>query len=310
MRRYAPAVALAVSFLAAAPALADEGASPDAAHLHAASTEFDAGVLAFKHKDYEGAATHFEAADTAVPSPKALRQAMRARAEGGQGAQAATLAEQALARYGDDESTAKLARETLEKLEPILQKVRITCAPACVVQVGTKAVPGEANVVWVVYVDPGSASLQATFAAGGTSAPKDIDGKAGGDVDVSFAPKKKPPPPPPPPSDGETSTKPARSSEPSKAELPPEIPGRRRRRPRLPRASRLPSSPSASLPRWASARRWYGAASTPRTTPGPQPSWPSAPARGRAARSTRRASPSSRAQTRSSASRRARRRSP
>jgi hypothetical protein len=226
MRRHAPAIALALSIWAVVPAgvaRADDG--PDAAHLRAASEQFDAGVNAFKHKDYEGAATHFEAADVAVPSPKALRQAMRARAEAGQGAQAATLAEQALARYPNDESTAKLAHETLEKLEPLLQKMRVKCASPCVLTVGTRPVPGEANVAWVVYVDPGSGSLHATFprAGGDAGVSKDFDARAAGEASVTLAPKKKPPPParaeaPPAP----PAMPPA--AEPSKAELPPEDP--------------------------------------------------------------------------------------
>jgi hypothetical protein len=219
MRRQALAVALSVSFFAAGPAFADGAKSPDAAHLRTASEQFDAGVSAYKHKDYEGAATHFEAADAAVPTPKALRQAMRARAEGGQGAQAATLAEQALARYGDDEATAKLARETLEKLQPLLQKVRVSCGAPCVITVGTRAVPGEASADWVVYLDPGAASVVATFpdAGGAASPPKTIDAKAGGDVEVSLALKKKKKAPPPP-------TEEIKPTETSKAELPPEEP--------------------------------------------------------------------------------------
>jgi len=231
MRRQALAVALTVSFCTAAPAFADDVPRPDAAHLRAASEQFDAGVVAFRRKDYEGAATHFEAADAAVPGPKALRQAMRARAEGGQGAQAATLAEQALARYGDDESTAKLARETLEKLEPLLQKVRVTCASPCTVTLGSRAVPGEANLVWVVYLDPGPSSLHATFpqANGAVSSNKAIDARAGGDAEVSFKPKPKPkpaPPPPvaPPPPEDPPKAVPEHAAPISKAEVPPEDP--------------------------------------------------------------------------------------
>lgn len=60
-------------------------ADTDAARVRAAAEQFDAGVTAFKARDYEGAASHFEAADAAVASPKALRQAIRARVEAGQG---------------------------------------------------------------------------------------------------------------------------------------------------------------------------------------------------------------------------------
>jgi hypothetical protein len=74
MGRRTLAVVLTASFLAAGPAVADDGRAKAAA-------EFDAGVSAYKHKDYEVAASHFEAADAAVPSAKTLRQAIRARSE-------------------------------------------------------------------------------------------------------------------------------------------------------------------------------------------------------------------------------------
>jgi hypothetical protein len=223
MRRLALVVALAASFLAAAPASADSAKAPDAAQLRAASEQFDKGVAAFKTKNYDGAAVHFEAADAAVPGPKALRQAIRARAEAGQGARAATLAAQALARYADDEATFKLATETLEKFEARLAKVRVGCPSPCGITVGTRALPGEPSTSWLVYLDPGSSSIQATFEGregeGATSPSKQLDVKAGTELDLTLAPKKKKEPPPPP-SDGDSTSKPP----PSKAEVPPEDP--------------------------------------------------------------------------------------
>src|SRR5579871_2382299 len=91
MHRRVVVVALFASLLAAAPASAE-----DASRVRTASKEFDAGVTAFRQKDFERAAAHFEAAHAAVPSPTALRQAIRARTEAGQGSQAATLAALAL----------------------------------------------------------------------------------------------------------------------------------------------------------------------------------------------------------------------
>ena len=131
MRRLVLAAVLAAGTFAAPPARAD-GGRPDAAHLAKAATEFDAGVVAFRKKDYERAAAHFEEADAAVPSPNALRQAIRARADASEGARAATLAAAALARYPNDAATAKIARDTIEKYEPILHKVNVRCTEPCV----------------------------------------------------------------------------------------------------------------------------------------------------------------------------------
>jgi hypothetical protein len=222
MRRHVLAVALSASFLVAAPASADDDAAPrkpDAAQLAKAAEQFDAGVGAFKHKDYEGAAAHFEEADAAVPGAQALRQAIRARAEAGQGARAATLAVQALERYPGDGATAKLARDTIDKFAPILHKVRVVCAAPCVLSVGDTPVPGAAGKRWVIYLDPGSATLSASFA--GVAVPAQdvsVSAKAGGEGEAHFEPppKKVAPPPPPPP--------PPPIAAPSKGELPPEEP--------------------------------------------------------------------------------------
>ena len=161
MGRRAFAVALTAGLLAAAPASA--GDPPDAAKVRAAAEQFDAGVSAFKRKDFEGAASHFEAADAAVPGTKALRRAIQARVEAGQGSRAATLAALALDRYPNDAATTKLAKDTVEKLHALLYKVSVTCSAPCMLAVGSRSVPGEAATRRVVYLDPGSATLNASF---------------------------------------------------------------------------------------------------------------------------------------------------
>src|SRR5690349_5853356 len=98
MPRSAVAAALAALLLAAAsPARADKAPdtmgpqaapSPSAARVRQAAEQFDAGIAALNAQDYEGAASRFEAADAAVPSAKALRQAIRARVEAGQASRA------------------------------------------------------------------------------------------------------------------------------------------------------------------------------------------------------------------------------
>jgi hypothetical protein len=196
MVRTAALAALTAILLAAAPASAGGDDKPDPANLQHAAEAFDAGVAANKRRDFEGAAAQFEAADAAVPSAKALRKAIQARADAGQGALAASLAALALARYPGDDAVQKVARETLDKLEPLLQKVNVTCSSPCGLTVANVPVHGEPSARWTVYVDPGAATVRASFPGGGFSKPQDVDAKAGGTVDLRFEePKKKAPPP-------------------------------------------------------------------------------------------------------------------
>ncbi|HVY49667.1 MAG TPA: hypothetical protein VHB21_27425, partial [Minicystis sp.] len=196
MHRVVMAAAVLALLGSAEVARADK--PPDAAKVKTAADQFDAGVAALKQRDYEAAASRFEAADAAVPSAVALRQAMKARAEAGQGSRAATLAAQALTRYPNDTPTYKLARDTLEKLAPLLERVNVSCASPCVLAVGTRAVPGEANTRWTVYLDPGRATLSASFFGGAGDAHKDLDAKAGKAIDVRFEPEDKSGPAAPP----------------------------------------------------------------------------------------------------------------
>jgi hypothetical protein len=190
MPRAALAAVLAALALASAPALADGPRKPpDAARVRTAAEQYDAGVAAFKAHDFERAASHFEAADAAVPSAAALRQAIRARAEAGQKSRAATLAALALDRYGRDDTTVKLAREALAKLGPELLRVNVSCVSPCVLAVGTRSVPGDPATRWTVYLHPGKEPLSASFLGGVGSASREIDGKAGASIDVRFDPE-------------------------------------------------------------------------------------------------------------------------
>ena len=183
------AAASALLVVAAAPAFADK--APDAAQIRQAAEQFDAGVIAYKQKDYEGAASRFEAADAAAPGAQALRQAIRARMEAGQGARAATLSAQALERYAGDGVTVKLARDTIAKVEPLVQKLNISCASPCVLAVGTRSIPGESNTRWVVFVDPGKIGIGASFFGGASSASQEITAMAGKSSDLRFEPEEK-----------------------------------------------------------------------------------------------------------------------
>jgi hypothetical protein len=187
MPRTAVAAALAASLLAAeGPALAS--AAPDAAQIRQAADQFDAGVAAFKRKDFEGAASCFEAADAAVPSSQALRQAIRARSEAGQFSRAATLAAQAEGRYPGDVQTQKLTREILEKNGPKLHKLTVRCASPCVLAIGARSILGAPSTRWTVYLDPGKTALSASFESGESSPSRDIEAKAGDASEARFEP--------------------------------------------------------------------------------------------------------------------------
>lgn len=213
LSRLAVAPALAAILLVATAASADNKA-PDAAQIRQAAEQFDAGIAAYKAKDFEGAASRFEAADAAAPSAAALRQAMRARAEAGQTSRAATLAASALDRYPDDAATAKLARETIAKNSRKLHKLSVSCASPCVLAVGTRSVPGEASTHWTLYLDPGRVSVGASFSGGAGSVQKEFEASAGASSNARFEPpeaeppkptKKDAPPASAPPADGAAS---------------------------------------------------------------------------------------------------------
>ena len=180
------AASFALLLGAATPAFADK--TPDAAQIRQAAEQFDAGVNAYKQRDFEGAGSRFEAADAAVPSAKALRQAIRARMEAGQGSRAATLAAQAIERYPGDDVTVKLAKDTIAKVEPLVHKISVSCASPCVLALGTRSVPGESNTRWTVYVDPGKTAIGASFVSG-SSDRQEIAAEAGKSSEVRFEPE-------------------------------------------------------------------------------------------------------------------------
>ena len=177
---------LAASLLAVVPAAADDAADP--ARIKRAAEQFDLGAAAFKAKRFEEAAQHFEAADEAVPGIKSLRLAIRARTEAGHGWRAATLAAQALDRYSTDADTVKLAKETIQLYESLLHKLNVSCASPCVLAVGSRAVHGASTTRWVVYVEPGKTSVNASFFGNTSAKPRTLDAVAGGSSEIRFEP--------------------------------------------------------------------------------------------------------------------------
>ena len=173
-------------FLTAVTWSAPVWAAPDAERLKAAADEFDAGRRAYRLRDFENAAVHFENADRDVPSPEALQSAIRARKEAGQGARAATLAAWALSRYPGDAELAESAPKLLADADKALFKVNVSCAPGCTLVVDDKVAPFGETPAATLYLEPGSHSVVASW-------PNDrntraaIEATAGGTNSVSFS---------------------------------------------------------------------------------------------------------------------------
>lgn len=187
MRRIAP---LLLCALLAGPVFGagDVFAGPDPAKLKAASESFEAGARAFGANRFEEAAQHFEAADAAAPSAKALRLAIKARKNAGQNARAASLAALALDRYGNDDETKKLAKETLDEVAPKLHKVEVSCASLCLLATGNKIVHGEAAPRWTLYLDPGKTTIGASFLGKIAAPDQTVNAVAGGSSKIRFVP--------------------------------------------------------------------------------------------------------------------------
>lgn len=166
----------------------DAHAAPDAADVRKARDSFDEGGRTYRAGNFELAASHFEAADAAVPSAQALRMAIRARAKAGQDARAATLAAQALARYPDDAKTKALANETIAARKGQLHRLEVTCAEPCVLAIGTHAVHGQASEAWILYLDEGQVEVSASFDSGGEDR-LEVQAVAGGGHAVKLLPE-------------------------------------------------------------------------------------------------------------------------
>jgi hypothetical protein len=141
--------------------LSAKAAAPDAERLKTAAEEFDAGRRAFKLKDYENSAVHFENADRDAPSPEALQSAIRGRKEAGQVARALTLSAWGLSRYPSEKAFGEYAKQLISESERSLYKLTVNCSPGCTVIVDSKVLPFGETEAGVIYLDPGQHTLQA-----------------------------------------------------------------------------------------------------------------------------------------------------
>jgi len=171
-------------------------AAPDAERLKTAAEEFDAGRRAFKIRDFENSAAHFENADRDAPSPEALQSAMRAWKEGNQPARAATLAALGLSRYPEPGLFSNYARQLLASVEKSLNKVSIACTPECSVIVDNKVMPFAESSASVFYVEAGPHTVVAGW-PDNRHQSQQVTGAPGGSTNLAFeAPPvaEKPPP--------------------------------------------------------------------------------------------------------------------
>ena len=183
---------LSIVCLTLIPALARADGDPTAA-----AKAFDAAQAAVLTGDHARAADLYQLADQIVPSPEALRGAVRERAEAGHIASAATLAARLLARYPSDERSTALGRETLRRFGPRLVLARVHCRPACALAADQRALPVTPREEHSVYLQPGAHVLEASFddgrAARGTV--RDDQAVGGATVEVDLVATTRSPPP-------------------------------------------------------------------------------------------------------------------
>ena len=155
------------------------------ADVAAAARAFSEGQAAQLEDDYDRAAQSFELAFSIAPSKEALRSAVRARQHVKQLSRAATLAELLLAQYAADPASVRLALDVIAEAKPKLGRMAITCAASCTVAVGGRAISVKVAESHIVYVAPGSQSLELTF-EGGQAVTRELVVGAGEDVKVAI----------------------------------------------------------------------------------------------------------------------------
>lgn len=150
-----------------------------------AAAAFDQGRSAYRAESYGEAAENFEAADGYAPSAKALRLAFVARKAAGQLDRAATLAALAVEKYPEDEATMTDAKEILDEAANALGRVEATCDALGDLLLDGKLVHGKCDGTRVLYVQPGSHKITASWSKGRT-VTKSVTLAAGATDSLSF----------------------------------------------------------------------------------------------------------------------------
>lgn len=163
-----------------------QAAPVDPETLRQAADEFEAGRRAFKARDYEGAAVHFENADRLAPNADTLRIAIRARKEARQSDRAATLAALALARHPKEKALRSFAESVISASEKQLHKVEVRCEPSCSLAVNNRVTPYEQVDSAVIYVEPGDHAIVAGW-SGNRTETSEIHATAGSTSSIELA---------------------------------------------------------------------------------------------------------------------------
>lgn len=179
-----PFLPLVVALSVTSPAFADSGA-PSATQIKRAADAFDRGREAYRAENYVEAAEHFEAADGHAPSAAALRFALLSRQEAGQVSRAATLAALALARHPDDAELVELAQSVVDEASSSLFKLEVSCDEPCELVLNNKIVHGQRAKERVLYLDPGTHRVRASFSDNRTR-EESVDAVAGDSGYVVF----------------------------------------------------------------------------------------------------------------------------
>ena len=152
----------------------------------AAGRAFQTAQRAELSEDDARAAEFYELADSIVPSPEALRSALRTRRAAGQNAIAAGHAEALLERYPDDDTSRNLARATLSEVRDELARVQVQCgAIACRIVVDGETVTVQRAQNHIFYLVPGLREVAAEF-PNGTTEPQELEVVARADASIEF----------------------------------------------------------------------------------------------------------------------------
>lgn len=172
-----------------------ESAPLDPEALRLAADEFEAGRRAYKARDFEVAAVHFENADRVAPNADTLRGAIRARREARQPDRAATLAASALLRYPNNKSLRTYAESVISAAEKTLHKVEVSCEPSCSLALDNRVTPYESVDAAVLYVEPGDHAIVAGW-SGARTKLAEIEAGAGTSSKLEFVAPEEPEPEP------------------------------------------------------------------------------------------------------------------
>lgn len=181
---------------------AAEARESDPATVSAAARAFRAGQKAQLLGRYREAAEKYELADELMPTPEALRSALRMRMAAGDLVVAAAQADNLRSRCETPECRAYPTR-ILQELKPQLAQVSLECGPPCTVAIDGRPMLSDPAESHRFYLPPGPTRVDAIFPSG--TVPLAVTATAGRRLElvaepaVVLAAESRPPPPALPP---------------------------------------------------------------------------------------------------------------